>query len=58
MRYEKAPILEAVLEFRWASSKSLDELKVALESSIFDGFDAGNRTMMPYTALRQSRGSS
>lgn len=38
MRYKKAPILEAVLEFRWSPSKSLDELKAVLTSAAFDGF--------------------
>lgn len=40
MRYRKAPILEAVLEFRWSSSKTLDELKHVLSLSAFSGFEA------------------
>lgn len=39
MRYRKAPILEAVLEFRWSSSKSLEELRIALSSSAFEDFE-------------------
>ena len=38
MRYKKAPILEAVLEFRWSSPKPLDELKSALALPAYEGF--------------------
>lgn len=39
MRYRKAPILEAVLEFRWSSAKSLDELSSVLLQSEFKEFE-------------------
>lgn len=39
MRYKKAPILEAVLEFRWSESKSLDDLRKALTASVFEVFE-------------------
>lgn len=39
MRYKKAPILEAVLEFRWSPTKLLDDLRTVLTSSEFDGFE-------------------
>ena len=39
MRYVKAPILEAVLEFRWSPAKSLDELEPVLQLSEFEGFE-------------------
>ena len=39
MRYKKAPILEAVLEFRWSSSKSLGELEAVLSSPAFEDFE-------------------
>jgi uncharacterized protein (TIGR04255 family) len=38
VHYKKAPIIEAVLEFRWASAKSLDELTAALSLPAFEGF--------------------
>lgn len=40
MRYKKAPILEAVLEFRWAQSASLDDLNEVLTLEAFDSFEA------------------
>lgn len=39
MRYKKAPILEAVLEFRWLQSRTLDELKTVLTSTAFHDFE-------------------
>ena len=39
MRYKKAPILEAVLEFRWDSAKSLDQLERVLSLPEFEGFE-------------------
>ena len=39
VRYIKAPILEAVLEFRWSSAKTLDELTAALRLPEFEGFE-------------------
>lgn len=39
MRYKKAPILEAVLEFRWDSAKSLDQLVHVLSLPAFKGFE-------------------
>lgn len=39
MRYIKAPILEAALEFRWSSPRSIDALDAALKSSVYDDFE-------------------
>lgn len=39
LRYKKAPILEAVLEFRWSQTQTLDDLKAVLASSEFDAFE-------------------
>lgn len=39
LRYKKAPILEAVLAFRWSSPKSLDELQAVLSDSAFERFE-------------------
>lgn len=39
LRYKKAPILEAVLEFRWSPAKSLGDLKAILASPAFDNFE-------------------
>lgn len=39
MRYKKAPILEAVLEFRWTSTKSLEDLTAAIELPLFGEFE-------------------
>jgi uncharacterized protein (TIGR04255 family) len=39
LRYTKAPILEAVLEFRWSPAKQLDELSALLKSPEFAGFE-------------------
>ncbi|SEK85973.1 TIGR04255 family protein [Roseovarius azorensis] len=52
MRYKKAPILEAVLEFRWTSKKSLDELKAVLGLSIFEGFQAPKPRIQFETAFK------
>lgn len=52
MHYKKAPILEAVLEFRWPSSKALGELKAVLESSVFEGFEAPKPRVQFETALK------
>ena len=38
MHYKKAPILEAVLEFGWTQSRSMDELKAVLTSAAFRDF--------------------
>ncbi|UWR30183.1 TIGR04255 family protein [Sulfitobacter sp. W002] len=38
-RYNNAPILEAVLEFRWSSAKTLDELREVLAGDAFKEFD-------------------
>lgn len=38
VRYKKAPILEAVLEFRWASPRPLEQLTAAMSLPNFDGF--------------------
>ena len=39
MRYKKAPILEAVLAFRWSSDKSLDKLNEVLSLPVFERFE-------------------
>ena len=39
VRYKKAPILEAVLEFRWLQPNSLGTLRTVLESRAFDDFE-------------------
>lgn len=39
MRYRKAPILEAVMAFRWSSPKSLDELEAVLSLPAFAHFE-------------------
>lgn len=39
MRYTKAPILEAVLEFRWSPAKPLVELRALLTAPAFAGFE-------------------
>ena len=38
-RYKKAPILEAVIEFRWSSTKSIEELSAILLDDVFQGFE-------------------
>lgn len=40
MRYKKAPILEAVLEFRWAHPNSLEEVESILSLPEFESFAA------------------
>jgi uncharacterized protein (TIGR04255 family) len=40
VRYEKAPILEAVLEFRWSPVKPLDQLRNVLSIPAFEEFEA------------------
>jgi uncharacterized protein (TIGR04255 family) len=48
--YKKAPILEAVLEFRWSSVKSLEELGNALTLPVFRNFEeARPRRLMSAT---------
>lgn len=39
VRYKKAPILEAVLAFRWSSELSVDELKKVLSLPVFERFE-------------------
>ena len=39
MRYKKAPILEAVLDFRWSSESSIEELESVLALPFFAGFE-------------------
>jgi uncharacterized protein (TIGR04255 family) len=39
VRYHKAPILEAVLEFRWSEAKSLQDLHNALSLPVFEAFE-------------------
>jgi uncharacterized protein (TIGR04255 family) len=39
VRYKKAPILEAVLEFRWSSVKPLEELREVLKIPAFENFE-------------------
>ncbi|MEQ9564717.1 MAG: TIGR04255 family protein, partial [Pseudomonadales bacterium] len=52
MRYKKAPILEAVLEFRWTSKKSLDEIKAVLGLPVFEGFQAPKPRVQFETAFK------
>lgn len=59
MRYKKAPILEAVLEFRWSSVKSLEELENALAQPAFGNFEAAKpRRSMSATFDIESGGVS
>jgi uncharacterized protein (TIGR04255 family) len=39
VRYRKAPILEAVLEFRWSDAKLLEDLQNALKLQVFRAFE-------------------
>jgi len=45
VRYKKAPILEAVLEFRWQSTKSMEDIELVLSLSAFEGFEKPKRRM-------------
>lgn len=40
VRYKKAPILEAALEFRWQPEKSLESVRAAAELTIFSEFES------------------
>jgi hypothetical protein len=40
VRYRKAPILEAALEFRWQPERPLDAIRAAAELSVFSEFEA------------------
>jgi uncharacterized protein (TIGR04255 family) len=39
VHYKKAPILEAVLEFRWPSDRSVEDLSSALKNPVFTKFE-------------------
>lgn len=51
MRYKKAPILEAVLAFRWAKPKSLDELQAVLSLPAFERFEEPKRRVQIGAAI-------
>jgi uncharacterized protein (TIGR04255 family) len=40
VRYKKAPILEAALEFRWQPERPLDAIRASAGLSVFSGFEA------------------
>ena len=52
MGYRKAPIIEAVLEFRWSPKKTLDELEAVLASSVFESFEAPKSRVQIETAIK------
>ena len=56
MRYIKAPILEAVLEFRWAEDVHLDALKSALELPVLSDFETRKPRRLVKAALDVEEG--
>lgn len=57
MRYVRAPILEAVLEFRWSSTRTLEELKAVLELAEFGEFEEPKARVQMGTAIDVRAGS-
>ena len=56
MRYVKAPIVEAVLEFRWSEVRSLADLKLALEDKAFNDFGDAKPRVTINTAFDVGKG--
>lgn len=57
MRYKKAPILEAALEFRWEPERSLDVLRKVLGLTVFEGFEEPKPRRLVSAALDLQDGS-